>query len=112
MSNIHGHLVKYDDKGGLLEYPRIIAVGTRGDKVTMQQKIEAKAKLDRCLKDTSHDHNDKQFLQILKEIVIIDNTTSGKGIEEDIGYKYLRKEIYDFTSKKLVVRTPIKWVLS
>ena len=111
MSNIHGHLVKYDDEGGLLEYPRIIAVGTRGDKLTEQEKIEVKAKLDKCLRDTSHDQKDKQFLQILKEIVIIDNTTSGKGIEEDIGYKYLRKEIYDFTSKKLVVRTPIKWVL-
>ena len=111
MSNIHGHLVKYDDEGGLLEYPRIIAVGSRGDKLTDLEKIEVKAKLDKCLRDTSHDQKDKQYLQILKEIVIIDNTTSGKGIEEDIGYKYLRKEIYDFTSKKLVVRTPIKWVL-
>ena len=111
MSNIHGHLVKYDDEGGLLEYPRIIAVGSRGDKLTEQEKIEVKAKLDKCLRDTSHDQKDKQYLQILKEIVIIDNTTSGKGSEEDIGYKYLRKEIYDFTSKKLVVRTPIKWVL-
>ena len=111
MSNIHGHLVKYDDEGGLLEYPRIIAVGSRGDKLTDQEKIEVKAKLDKCLRDTSHDQKDKQYLQILKEIVVIDNTTSGKGTEEDIGYKYLRKEIYDFTSKKLVVRTPIKWVL-
>ena len=111
MSNIHGRLVKYDDEGGLLEYPRIIAVGSRGDKLTEQEKIEVKEKLDKCLRDTSHDQKDKQFLQILKGNVIIDNTTSGKGIEEDIGYKYLRKEIYDFTSKKLVVRTPIKWVL-
>ena len=111
MANIHGHLAKYDDKGGLVEYPRIVAVGTRGDKLTDAEKSEVKANLLRCLKDTSESQKDKTFLQLLQDIVIVDNTTSGKGEEEDEAYKYLRKEIYDFTSEKLVVRTPIKWVL-
>ena len=110
MANIHGHLVKYDDKGGLLEYPRIVAVGTRGDKLaTAAKKSEVETKLGKCLGDSSKSH--KKFLEIFKKIVIVDNTTSGKGEEEDEAYKYLRKEIYDFTSKKLVVKTPIKWVL-
>ena len=112
MANIHGHLVKYDDKGGLLEYPRILAVGTRGDKLaTAAKKSEVETKLGKCLGDSSKSHKNKKFLEILKNIVIVDNTTSGKGDEEDEAFKYLRKEIYDFTSKKLVVKTPIKWVL-
>ena len=110
MANIHGHLAKYDDKGGLFEYPRIIAVGTRADKLKTK-KSEVRAKLIKCLQDTSDDQKYKKFLQIFKGIVIVDNTTFGKGEEEDEGYKYLRKEIFDFTNKKLVVRTPIKWVL-
>ena len=110
MANIHGHLAKYDDKGGLFEYPRIIAVGTRADQLKIE-KSEVRAKLIKCLQDTSDDQKYKKFLQIFKGIVIVDNTTSGKGEEEDEGYKYLRKEIFDFTNKKLVVRTPIKWVL-
>ena len=110
MANIHGHLAKYDDKGGLFEYPRIIGVGTRADQLKIE-KSEVRAKLIKCLQDTSDDQKYKKFLQIFKGIVIVDNTTSGKGEEEDEGYKYLRKEIFDFTNKKLVVRTPIKWVL-
>ena len=112
MANIHGHLVKYDDKGGLLEYPRIVAVGTRGDKLaTAAKKNKVEKKLGKCLGDRSKSHKSKKFREILKNIVIVDNTTSGKGEEEDEAYKYLRKEIDDFTSKKLVVKTPIKWVL-
>ena len=112
MANIHGHLAKYDDKGGLLEYPQIVAVGTRGDKLmTAAKKTEVKANLDVCLKNTSESQKDKKFLQLLQDIVIVDNTTSGKGEDEDEAYQYLRKKIYDFTSEKLVVRTPIKWVL-
>ena len=111
MANIHGHLVKYDEMSCLFEYPRIVAVGTRGDKLTITEKSEVKTNLAMCLEDTSKSQKNKKFLQILKNIVIVDNTTSGKGEEEDVAYKYLRKEIYDFTSKKLAVRTPIKWVL-
>ena len=111
MANIHGHLAKYDDRGGLVEYPRIVAVGTRGDKLTITEKSEVKANLVRCLEDTSKSQKDKTFLRLLMDVVIVDNTTSGNGEDEDEAYQYLRKEIYDFTSEKLVVRTPIKWVL-
>ena len=111
MANIHGHLAKYDDKGGLFGYPRIVAVGTRGDKLTITEKSEVKANLVRCLEDTSESQKDKTFLRLLTDVVIVDNTTSGKGEQEDEAYQYLRKEIYDFTSKKLIVKTPIKWVL-
>ena len=111
MANIHGHLAKYDDKGGLVEYPQIVAVGTRGDKLTKIDKSEVKANLEQCLEDTSESQKDKKFLRLLTDVIIVDNTTSGKGEDEDKAYQYLRKEIYNFTSKKLAVRTPIKWVL-
>lgn len=70
------------------------------------QYQQAKAKLDKFLEGTYPEHEDKIFLPIQKEIVIIDSTTSGKGIKEDIVHKYIRK-FYRFTNKKLVIGTPI-----
>ena len=70
------------------------------------QYQQAKAKLDKFLEGTYPEHKDKIFLPIQKAIVIIDSTTSGKGIEEDIVHKYIRK-FYRFTNKKLVIGTPI-----
>ena len=48
---------------------------------------------------------------MLKKPTIIDNTTAEKGNSEDGGYKYLWEEIFKFTSKGLVKKTPIAWVL-
>ena len=106
MSNIHANLVKRDDKGALLEYPRVIAVGTRGDKLKASEK-------DRVTKTLEEHLQGRHYSEVLgkHKVLIVDNTTSGQGEKEDNAYKSLRKEIDDFTSKKLNVRTPITWVL-
>ena len=106
MSNIHANLVKRDDKDALLEYPRVIAVGTRGDKLEASEK-------DRVTKTLEEHLQGRHYSEVLgkHKVLIVDNTTSGQGEKEDNTYKYLRKEIDDFTSKKLNVRTPITWVL-
>ena len=106
ISNIHANLVKRDDKDALLEYPRVIVVGTRGDKLNASEK-------DRVTKTLEEYLQDQHYSEVLgnHKVLIVDNTTSGQGEKEDNAYKYLRKEIDDFTSKKLNVRTPITWVL-
>ena len=106
MSNIHANLVKRDDKDVLPDYPRVIAVGARGDKLKASEKDSVTKTLDEHLQN-------QHYSEVLgkHKVLIVDNTTSGKGEKEDKTYKYLRKEIDDFTSKKLKVRTPITWVL-
>ena len=106
MSSIHANLVRHDDKGAVLEYPRIITVGTRGDKLTAGGKDRVKKTLEERLQR-------QPFSEVLskEKVLIVDNTTSGRGRREDETYKCLRREIGDFTSKKLNVRTPITWVL-
>ena len=106
MSNIHANLVKCDDKHALLEYPRVIAVFTRRDKLKASEK-------DRVTKTLEERLQDRHYSEVLgkHKVLIVDNTTSGQGKKEDNAYKYLRKEIDDFTSKKRNFRTPITWVL-
>ena len=106
MSNIHANLWKRDDKDALPDYPGVIAVGTRGDKLKASEK-------DRVTKTLQERLRNQHYSEVLgkHKVLIVDNTTSGQGEKEDNAYKYLRKEIDDFTSKKLNVRTPITWVL-
>ena len=103
MASIHAHLAKIRE-GVLLDYPRIIAVGSRGDKLSSDEKNEVKKNLKHTIKK-------KAFADIFKGVCIVDNTTAGMGEGEDEAYKYLRDEIHKFASKTLVVKTPIKWVL-
>ena len=81
--------------------PRIMIVGTHGDKVsTKQQRNEVLEEFRAC--------KDMPYQDILEGKLIIDNTTAGKE-EEDPGYRNIRKKIYDFT-KYLTVDTPNAWL--
>ena len=104
MSSIHAHFTRIDEKGALLEYPRIVAIGSRGDKLTKKKKNKVKEDLKSKLESAA-------FGEVVKRVCIVDNTTAGKGKKEDETYEYLRKEIYEFASKKLIVKTPVTWVL-
>ena len=105
MSNIHANLVKRDDKDAILEYPKVIAVGTRGDKLKATEKERVKKTLEEFLQA-------RHYSEVLDKhkVLIVDNTTSGQE-HEDNTFKCLREEIDDFTSTKLKVRTPISWIL-
>ena len=103
MASIHAHLARFQ-KGALPDYPRMIAIGTRGDKLSSEKK-------DEISENVTHTIKKKAFANIFKRLCIVDNTTAGMGDKEDETYKYLREEIHKLASEKLVVRTPIKWVL-
>ena len=104
MSNIHSHLMTYDEDGGVCEYPRMYCIGTHGDHLTEEKKSEVKSELKEHLKG-------KAYLNLVEDVTIVDNTSSGKGKAEDPSLGVLRKAVIDFTEKKLILKTPLSWVL-
>ena len=102
MSTIHSHLMKHnkDDTSS----PSLYCIGTRGD------KLKAKKKRDQLKKQIKSLYEEKEFSNLIKDVLIIDNTTSGKGGKEDPSITILRGAIGNFI-KKLVVKTPVNWVL-
>ena len=103
MANIHSQLITYDD-GAIPDYPRMYCIGTHGDQLNEQKKTEVKDELE------SH-YRDKVFAPLIEDSLIVDNTTSGKGKFEDPNFAKLRKAICKFASEKVIVETPVSWVL-
>ena len=106
LSNIHIHLAKYDEKGALLNYPRVLCIGTHGDKLKAMGQT-----YDQKIKEIESYCKDKPFEVLIDGFHIVDNTTAGSGEGEDIDFSKVRSAIHDFTYNKLIVKTPISWVL-
>ena len=104
MSIIHAHLGQHEDMGGICDYPRMICLGTHGDKLTPAKKVEIKEQLKSAYKF-------KAFAELIVDTFIVDNTTSGSVENEDPSISLVRKAIREFTFKKLIVQTPVSWVL-
>ena len=102
MSSIHGHFMRYDKVGG---YPRICCIGTRGDVL----KTEDKRK--KVVEQLESYYKDKQYFQLIEKTLIIDNTTSGEGENEDPNLSVMRNILCQFTCNKLMVKTPVSWIL-
>ena len=105
MASIHGHLMRYNSDGGCCEYPRMYCIGTHGDILETEDKRK-----EVVLKLESH-YKDKEYFQLIDNTLIIDNTTSGRGESEDPNLAKIRRTICQFTYDKLIVRTPVTWVL-
>ena len=105
MGSIYGHLIQKEEDGSLCEYPRIYCIGTHGD--ILKTKEEKKAIVEQI---ESH-YKDKAYFELIEDTLIIDNTTSGEGKDEDPNITILRRAICQFTHDKLIVKTPISWVL-
>ena len=87
----------------LRSVPRIISVGTHGDKVnSTHAEIVDHLELE-C--------KGKAFAHLLKTSIIVNNTKAGQGDNEDPGFNIIRREIQEFACEDLKVRTPITWVL-
>ena len=102
MTAIFGHLARCDRSSQLVEYPRIMLVGTHGDqadKAAIQQEVE--------FHFTKKHFSNMLYLPPL----VVDNTTAGSGEAEDPGFKIIRARVHEMTSGKLSVRTPVTWVL-
>ena len=85
----------------LPEYPKSMIIGTHGDKIKSQK---AKSVLQ-SIRSTC---NDAAFSELIVDMMIVDNTTAGRGMREDPGYKRIRENIHKF-AQSLVVPTPIAW---
>ena len=103
MSNIHSHLMTYDEVGGVCEYPRMYCIGTHGDRLSEEIKSGVKSELKEHLKG-------KAYSNLVEDIKIVDNTSSGV-LFEDPSISFLRDAVIDFTEKKLILKTPLSWVL-
>ena len=104
MACVHSHLMKYGADGSIPDYPRMFCIGTHGDLLSDEKKEQVKSEL------ISH-YKDKEYAKLVSDTLIIDNTSSGKGKSEDPNIEVVRSAIIDFTSNKLMVKTPISWVL-
>ena len=108
---IYSHLLKKEDQSAAGDasadpgYPRVIPVGTRGDELDSKTSVAVLREVEDSIKGKASLHH------VLKQPVIIDNTTSGIGDKEDPGYKRVRQEITDITQSNLKKDTPLSWIL-
>ena len=104
MANIHGHLAQGHEGNSTPGYPRMLCVGTHGDRLqSKQQRSAVKSELKSHIKG-------KAFKELIEDVIIVDNTTSGSQCE-DPNLALIRRLISKFTYEKLIVKTPISWVL-
>ena len=96
----------YDEKGALLNYPRVLCIGTHGDKLKAMGK-----KYNQKIQEIESYCKGKPFEILIDGFHIVDNTTAGRRIDEDVDFSKVRNTIRDFTYNKLIVKTPISWVL-
>ena len=104
MANIHSHLVELDEDGGFREYPSAYCIGTHGDQLNDEMKDEVIAKV-------KSQYKSKAFADLIKDTLIVDNTTAGMGKDEDPNFEKIRFAIQDFAMNDLAVRVPVSWVL-
>ena len=101
MANIHGHHIRREIEGGLCGYPRMYCIGTHGDVLITNEKKKA------VLNELESNYKNRAFIELVKETLIIDNTTSDKKKCEDPNLIKLHRTICQFTYKKLIVGTPV-----
>ena len=104
MACVDSHLMKYGADGSIPDYPRMFCIGTHGDLLSDAKKEQVRSEL------ISH-YKDKEYAKLVSDTLIIDNTSSGKGESEDPNIEVVRSAIIDITRNKLIVKTPISWVL-
>ena len=93
------------DRSEIPEYPRIVLAGTHGDDPNVEKN---KASIRKKLRDG---YSNSTYADLVKDAVIIDNTTSGTE-NADPGYKKALDIVYRFTSNDKVMKdTPVTWVL-
>ena len=104
MSTIHSHLVKHSKEGN--PSPSLYCIGTHGDKLKDNELRKA------LIEQMKSRYENKEFSDIIQDVLIVDNTISGKDREEDPGIMRLREAISAFLKSKFIVKTtPVNWVL-
>ena len=115
MATIHATLLKkqsfVNDREGiyndnLKRFPQILPVGTHSD----DEAVKGKSK-DDIFKPLKEACANKAFSHLLCKSFLVDNTTAGKGDDEDPAFREICKIAEDFASTDLAIPTPITWVL-
>lgn len=99
------HLARIDSDNCLLSYPRILPVGTHGDRLQVTEKSVAE------LSKIFADHILGVASSFLLCPVIVNNTTAGTAINEDPTFEKIRHLIDDFIAEVSTVPTPVNWLL-
>ena len=82
--------------------PKIMIVGTHGDKVSDEEKKQVGVDIE----STCHE---RALQCLIIDKMIVDNTKAGKGKSEDPSYRKIRKAAYEFTCSH-TQQTPVAWV--
>ena len=113
MASIHSHLARQNPDGKLEPYPRVLLVGTRRDKLSVDRDDQFPS--ERSVRNQLASlYDGKYYNEILlwpSPLYVVDNTTAGQGINADPSFKEIRQRVHEFTSKNLAVKTPVTWVL-
>ena len=116
MATIHATLLKkqsfvnhYEgpaNNDNLSRFPQILPVGTHSD----DEAVKGKSK-DDIFNPLKEACANKAFSHLLRKSFLVDNTTAGKGDDEDPAFREICKIAEDFASTDLAIPTPITWVL-
>ena len=113
MASIHSHLARQNPDGKLEPYPRVLLVGTRRDKLSVDRDDQFPS--ERSVRNQLASlYDGKYYNEILlwpSPLYVVDNTTAGQGINADPSFKEIRQRVHEFTSENLAVKTPVTWVL-
>ena len=91
MINIHGHLAKGGRSKSFPDYSQIIWIGTHGDCLqSHEQCIAVKSEFESNIEG-------KAFRELIEYVMIVDNTTSGFLMCEDLNLVHIQKIISIFT---------------
>ena len=114
MATIHATLLKRDSSdsehssGDKEErFPQILPIGTHGD----DAKVKAANEDDAIFDPLTSACADKAFMHLVLDGHVVDNTTAGKGSEEDPSFQAIRDIADKFASTDVAIRTPVRWVL-
>ena len=112
MATIHATLLKrnpsdseHSSSNKEERFPQILPIGTHGD------DAEVKALNEDIFDPLTSACADKAFMHLVLDGLVVDNTTAGKGNEEDPSFQAIRDIADTFASTDVAVRTPVRWVL-
>ena len=109
MAAIHAHSTLLLPSASL--YPRMLVIGTHGDALKNEEGSYEAAK-QKIISEIKTYFKGKRFADLVLAHFIVDNTTGGKGYEqEDTSFELIRCQVEDYAKQSLTISTPISWVL-
>ena len=97
--------------GMLLDYPRVVLVGTHADQIAPGKPHEEQKRIaSEILDELFTSIKGKEYADMVLGGVVVDNTTAGMGPQADSGFTKIQEIIYNFVHDKLTIETPVSWI--